>query len=622
MIDSEEIYTQTIQGPVPNVKLEVTAIGDISEAVYIFDATSNIVADQNYSVTDSVYSVSGLYEFRSELPFGRRRIHLPVDLDKLGDREIEHVKMVYFDEELMTFIPLEKQGVDPATGTVWGETDHFSLYTLFYLPNLGAIWQVPFITGDRESNTEIIFLDVMFVIDSSGSMDWNDPNDYRRTAAKNFVDGLIPGTRVGVATGDRAGVVDFDSYATLTQSLTDDFERVKAAIDRIDASGGTNIGAGVNAANNELIRNSADDRIKIQILLTDGDGSYSHSYTTNAFENGIVIYTIGLGSGINENLLKEIAGRTGGQYFHASGAEDLPIVFDRIRDIVNEQEDTDGDGIPDIVEIQGMRVGLFYDKLIYTDPYNPDTDGDGLLDGEEIGKAIEINILGHTHRYYPMYSNPTMYDTDGDGVSDYDERRIYGIDPFSVDTDYDGLSDGFEVNYVPPSATQQNDLIINHTFDIDIEKLFIKPWLFDSDGDGISDWDEIFGEHLEPKRPDTIIKGMEEYRIKSNVELSGRVHVYSPIVVEKSGTLNILPGTEIFSYIPENKPTIQVYGKLNIGSEKATSDIDKVSFKYVQLEENKYWKYWSGIIAYDGAELNIVNTFIHHAKHGLWLNGE
>ncbi|GFR38813.1 hypothetical protein PRECH8_21090 [Insulibacter thermoxylanivorax] len=200
LIDSEEIYTQTILGPIPDVKLEITAIGDISEAVYIYDATSNIVADHEYSVTDSVYSVSGLYEFRSELPFERARIHLPVDLDKLGDREIEHVKMVYFDEELMTFIPLEKQGVDPATGTVWGETDHFSLYTLFYLPNLGAIWQVPFISGDRESNTEIIFLDVMFVIDSSGSMDWNDPNDYRKTAAKNFVDGLIPGTRVGVAT--------------------------------------------------------------------------------------------------------------------------------------------------------------------------------------------------------------------------------------------------------------------------------------------------------------------------------------------------------------------------------------------------------------------------------------
>lgn len=44
-------------------------------------------------------------------------------------------------------------------------------------------------------------------------MDWNDPNDYRKVAAKRFIDELIPGSRVGVVVGDRAGIVDFDDYA-------------------------------------------------------------------------------------------------------------------------------------------------------------------------------------------------------------------------------------------------------------------------------------------------------------------------------------------------------------------------------------------------------------------------
>ena len=44
----------------------------------------------------------------------------------------------------------------------------------------------------------------------------------------------------------------------------------------------------------------------------------------------------------------------------------------------------------------------------YTDPFNPDTDGDGLLDGDE------IDIYD---------TDPLNPDTDGDGYSDGDEIR-------------------------------------------------------------------------------------------------------------------------------------------------------------------------------------------------------
>jgi len=43
-----------------------------------------------------------------------------------------------------------------------------------------------------------------------------------------------------------------------------------------------------------------------------------------------------------------------------------------------------------------------------TDPNNPDTDGDGLLDGDEVN-------------FY--HSNPTKSDTDGDGYKDGEEVR-------------------------------------------------------------------------------------------------------------------------------------------------------------------------------------------------------
>jgi hypothetical protein len=53
-------------------------------------------------------------------------------------------------------------------------------------------------------------------------------------------------------------------------------------------------------------------------------------------------------------------------------------------------------------------------------PNNPDTDGDGLNDGDE------VNVHG---------TNPLIADTDGDGLGDGDEYLIFGTDPLNPDSD-------------------------------------------------------------------------------------------------------------------------------------------------------------------------------------------
>ena len=79
-------------------------------------------------------------------------------------------------------------------------------------------------------------------------------------------------------------------------------------------------------------------------------------------------------------------------------------------------EDSDGDNYLDAEE---LAVGL--------DPYNPDADGDGVADGDE------VNIY---------FTDPWVWDTDGDGISDGEE--LFGLltDPLVWDTDGDGLGDG------------------------------------------------------------------------------------------------------------------------------------------------------------------------------------
>lgn len=86
-----------------------------------------------------------------------------------------------------------------------------------------------------------------------------------------------------------------------------------AAVERVDHSGGTSLTAGIRKAIEQFTAASYDrsDAYKYVIFLTDGDGSYSESYTAQAKENGIVIYTIGLGTGVKESVLLQDCGRYG-----------------------------------------------------------------------------------------------------------------------------------------------------------------------------------------------------------------------------------------------------------------------------------------------------------------------
>ena len=84
------------------------------------------------------------------------------------------------------------------------------------------------------------------------------------------------------------------------------------------------------------------------------------------------------------------------------------------------EADPDEDGLPTWREIE-----------LGTDPFNPDTDGDGLNDGEE------ILVYG---------TNPTMRDSDGDGLSDGEEVLVLGTNPLDRDSDGDGLPDNVDPN--------------------------------------------------------------------------------------------------------------------------------------------------------------------------------
>lgn len=91
--------------------------------------------------------------------------------------------------------------------------------------------------------------------------------------------------------------------------------------------------------------------------------------------------------------------------------------------------DTDGDGLTDGDEV-----------LVYgTAPLAPDSDGDGVLDGDEINQGTDpLAAAGD-----PGPAEGVAGDSDGDGLDDGFEAEL-GTDGLDPDTDDDGLTDGDE----------------------------------------------------------------------------------------------------------------------------------------------------------------------------------
>lgn len=171
-------------------------------------------------------------------------------------------------------------------------------------------------------------MDVVFTIDSSGSMEANDPDRLRVKAAKAMVDQM--------QSLDRFGVVEYSSTASnLLSPLTNNRYRINTALDSIGEYGGTDIHTGLDEAIREINTHSGNNH-KIIVLLSDGhsiNNALSQNLADEANRNNISIYTIGLGTSatINIALLQDLANRTNGQYYQAINAAQLEGIFGALR---------------------------------------------------------------------------------------------------------------------------------------------------------------------------------------------------------------------------------------------------------------------------------------------------
>ena len=157
---------------------------------------------------------------------------------------------------------------------------------------------------------------------------------------------------------------------------------------------------------------------------------------------------------------------------------------------IDLESDHDNDGLLTVDEI----------NIHGTDPYNSDSDGDGLNDNFEVDRG----------------TNPLMSDSDLDGLLDGDEVGNFLTDPLNSDTDADGLLDGQEIaihgsdplvfdpdsdgdlyyhfndcNDSNPAINPGRPDILNG-IDDDCDQIVDEGYNFtDRDGDGVKDWSEF-----------------------------------------------------------------------------------------------------------------------------------
>ncbi|MEQ9105574.1 MAG: VWA domain-containing protein [Rhodothermales bacterium] len=198
-------------------------------------------------------------------------------------------------------------------------------------------------------------VDIMMVLDTSTSMRAEDfrPNRFEaaRQVGSEFISNRI---------SDRVGLVVFAAKAFTQAPLTLDYDFLLSMLAEVEMGvieDGTAIGTALAMAVNRLKESEAES--KVVILLTDGQNNRGELSPETAAELaetfGIRVYAIGVGThgeapfvvdhpfagrqrrmvpvDIDEDMLRAISERTGGQYFRATNNEGLRQIYEEIGEL-------------------------------------------------------------------------------------------------------------------------------------------------------------------------------------------------------------------------------------------------------------------------------------------------
>ncbi len=414
--------------------VQMQANGAITSTLKVEEISKN---DSHFLTEDIPGYLGSAYSFSTAGEFDSAVITFTYDESQGKVSDTFQPRIYYYNEQTQLLEELDNQIV--GDGCVSVTVSHFSVYILLNRVAFDQVWESeikpPLLNGE---SADEITLDVMFVIDYSLSMDWNDNCQIFKTLSEEFINKLRDGK-------DRSGAIKFIKKATLISELTADKEKTISAINDIvyddgyGAYSGTDGSAGIKMALDELAKSNAE--YQFIVFITDGaDNGYAYTYDSlikTANDNGVVIYAIGMGSA-NESVLKRLSSETGGNYYHATTDISLDHIMnldDVFADIeastIDLTMDINNDKIPDyfnaLIREGILVVGNGSDQFAGIDfnydmhgNFSDDYDGDGLKNGEEL-----VIVRSGDTVYLVMKSNPKLEDSDLDGIQDkYDDNPL------------------------------------------------------------------------------------------------------------------------------------------------------------------------------------------------------
>lgn len=179
---------------------------------------------------------------------------------------------------------------------------------------------------DSVAESDLINKDIVFVLDTSGSMADEGKMEKARAA-------LMFGIR-GLREGDRFNVINFAGEEHLFESRliaasAEGKRRGEEFVKKLQPNGGTNINDALRAA---LRQFDSTDRPKMLVFLTDGLPTVGESNVEKIIKNAAEIkvenlrlFTFGVGYDVNTLLLDKLAAENGGTVDYVEPKEDLEV---------------------------------------------------------------------------------------------------------------------------------------------------------------------------------------------------------------------------------------------------------------------------------------------------------
>lgn len=197
-------------------------------------------------------------------------------------------------------------------------------------------------TSWRETSS----IDIVICLDSSGSMEATDFSPSRFEAAKQAANAFAY-RKIMENHNDRVALITFGGRAKIQQGLTPNLNYITDAIFKLGQKSITHNSTSIGNALEEGFKILKESKTtpKALVLVTDGDNQVGKDPLKVLLSNpDIPVYTIGIGTSeginvnipgignvivkLNDQLLQQIAKKSGGKYFHAPKVTDLIGIFE------------------------------------------------------------------------------------------------------------------------------------------------------------------------------------------------------------------------------------------------------------------------------------------------------